>query len=772
MKQIKKNLDKQIQLLNDLKVVRENLHLLISDYEDSLVVEVLKKGILKKLIKKDKVHLPKNFKNDYFEVRFENDLYAFFPNRTKSEVLSNAFMKYTVKKKSEFLKFKNLIIFRSRIEDFCKKLSNEQKFYFDNLKLVDKIPRYSDIIQHNAMEFEDLGFVTENIQEKNRILELGNTSMTDEKCGETLKNKVKKHVKKIFDFAEKNKIQLRIENISESVLVNFGLKAYPFYKINTIRKKIYELRKIVTGVSDPSKKFPYSRMLDEEDFLKINIPDKNYRYTRIYYLKDKIRRFVDWGNSGNIEDFFIDGTRQLISIGTDRMQLMAINTILNKKLFTLAYVFMRDYTTNHYTKIFNYINKKTSIFKYCKSILIDMEMSLISSLSGFGTIRLCYFHVSARMVKWKSKRDKDTNDDNYIRPELIRVGQKIIFIPDEFLDCFFIIIIYMFVEKEENVVRQKSSILFIEYLYSFYVKRLGNKRFHSCISSNLTNNYAESLNAKLKKKLNYKKPNRFVIDACFTNDFVQMAQSVKTKSRLKPTGRLRIKKTLTTYDIISKYQKKKQNIGTTLSFLLNNIDKKREKIKIYNLKKMFLTFNDNQIQKFRSLGKNVHGTEFRVKKMIFYDLVSFFKTSKLKNCYHNIQNANKDKICTDKKIKLPIDKKIKPPVDKKIKVPFYEKIKPPVNKKIKLPVDKKIKVSVDKKIKFPVDKKIKPTVEKGIKTITDENSDVCKIIQDVYTKFKNNPNNNDNNSFSLEDEITDFSSAEKYIISDFMQMDE
>ena len=126
------------------------------------------------------------------------------------------------------------------------------------------------------------------------------------------------------------------------------------------------------------------------------------------------------------------------------------------------------------------------------------------------------------------------------------------------------------------------------------------------------------------------------------------------------------------------------------------------------LKKMYLTFNEKEIKEFRDLGKHIRGSKFREKKTIFYDLVSFFKTSKLENCYDNIKNAEKIKLKGEQEIRIPIG----------------------------------------------------------------ENLNISKIIQEEYTKFTENINNNGNRKFNLEDDITDVSGDEKLIISDFMQMSE
>lgn len=643
MEAIKKNLKKMMEAFESLKDLYAKMENLVDKYTDIEILKIFQFGAINKINECTKKNLLKSSRDDVKFIMLKGEHYAYFKDKKSHDSMSPSFKKKTIKSKNLLKNFKNLDFFKTKIPNFRDKFDDLQRLNYTKIEKIilegvkaEKIYTSSDYlgIRSDIIKEERI-----HIQESKIIHNMENkTNKEDKKCDNPLDKEVKLHIKRVFEFAKKQKIQLNIENLSESVLMNFGFKAYEHYNHASMRTRIYELRKIVTGVDNPRNLVHYNRILHNQEFLKHTIRDKSNQNTLIYYSSEKIKLFRDWVLINGSQDFFIDGTRQLVSIGIDRKQLLTINSTIKNRLYTLAYIYMRDYTATHYKKIFQLIQNEISIFNYCNSILIDMEIALISSLSNFGTVRLCYFHVASRMIKRKSRYDKYSDNTNYMRPELVRVAQKVIFIKDQDLDCFFIIIIFIFVENERNLYRKKTAIKFIKYIYDFFVKRLGNKRYHIYLSQNLTNNFAESFNAKLKKKLGYKKNNRFLTDTCFINDFTQMAQTIKPEKKdkkIKSTDKPNMSK------IVHTFQNGKQNMGTIWSFLLNNIDYQSQNLVNYNLKKMLLTFSENEISEFKKVSKSIHSSEFRYKKAVLYDLKLFFENSCLENC---IKNIEKEKI--------------------------------------------------------------------------------------------------------------------------------
>lgn len=652
MKAIKENLNKMIKTFGHLKDLYAKMEKSVNNYTDIEILKIFKVGAINKIKEYTKNNLQKTFGDNVKFISLNGEIYAYFKDRAMLDSTSPSFRNKTISSKKVFKSFKNLDFFKTKIPNFRDKFDAlEHSNYTKMGKIILEGARIDNVYISSDYLGQRRDIIKEErifIQERKTICNMENTTnKEDKKCDDSLRSEVRLHIKRVFEFAEKQKIQLNIENLSESILVKFGFKAYKHYNHASMRTRICTLRKIVTGVDNPGKLVHYNRILNNQYFLKHTIQDKYHKNTLIYYSNEKIKLFNEWVSGTGKQDFFIDGTRQLVSIGVDRKQLLTINSTIKNRLYTLAYVYMRDYTAAHYKKIFQLIHDEIKIFNYCNSILIDMEIALISSLSNFGTIRLCYFHVAARMIKRKSRYDKYSDNTDYMRPELVRVAQKIIFVKDEDLDCFFITIIFIFVESEQNLHRQKNAIIFIKYIYNFFVKRLGNKRYHVYMSQNLTNNFAESFNAKLKKKLGYKKNNRFLTDTCFINDFTQMAQTTKPEKlakKIKSTDKPNMS------NIVRTFQNKKQNMGTIWSFLLNNIDYQSQKLVNYNLKKMLLTFSGNEISDLKNFSKSIHSSEFRYKKAVLYDLKRFFENSCLENCINNIE---KEKTRIECLIKCP-----------------------------------------------------------------------------------------------------------------------
>lgn len=470
--------------------------------------------------------------------------------------------------------------------------------------------------------------------------ELKNDLHETQNQAKELENKVKGHLKELIKFSKEKLLQLKREHISESVLMNFGYEASKYYNYDSILNSLSITKKHITGVNNPGIKKPYSRQINNKEFLKFS-EQSNNEFSDFYYCSEKIKFFNEIMVDKKT-DFFIDGTRQLISIGTDRRQLLVVNAVVNDKLCSLVYVIMNKYTSEFYYKIFEIIQKQVKIFNYCDTVLIDMEIALIKSLSWLKlNVRICYFHVAYRMIKWKSKKDTNSDNNNYIRPELIRVGQKIIFIPTESLYKYFLIIIYIFVECEKNSFRKKYAIEFIEYIFRFYVKVLGNKRYHFVSSKNLTNNFSESLNAKLKKRVYYKKNIRNVIDFCLINDFEQISiiennerrkknkKLVLVKKKIRKRKNKNPKNNLGFHSIVLNQQNGDQSIGKIFTFLFYKIDFEKTEKRLYNLRKMILTLNKNQIENYKILfTNNVYKNSFIEKKILQYNLKNFFETGK------------------------------------------------------------------------------------------------------------------------------------------------
>ena len=439
----------------------------------------------------------------------------------------------------------------------------------------------------------------------------------------TFKTKIKEHIDGLFLFSRNNMVSITKEQVSSSVLSTFGFLAYEFYEIQNIGSRVVSLRKFIR--SDGANKFSFNkpgipdRGICGEGFYKFSVVDENDEESLIYYNNKKL----DFIKDGKDLSFFIDGTRKLISVGVDRRQLFTISTKVGGNGFALVYILSRSQTTEHYRKCFKAIQQKTKIFDKCKFVLIDMEIAYANSLRFMKKkSRFCYFHVASRMIKWKSRHDKFSDNENYIRPELITMAQKIIFIPDKSIIYFFSILIWIYVILENNENRRKLSIQFINYCWMYYYKTLKEHRYHEVTCVDLTNNIAESLHAIIRKRVGFVKPIQFIIDFCFLIDFEQMSK--KWKNTKKPES------TVDFWVTVKKYQSN-PTFSRTYGFLFINLLKRKEnKIRYYNLKKMFPSFENKEIVYLYERLKNFERDK-RVTKLVEYTHTeSFMLTGEIK----------------------------------------------------------------------------------------------------------------------------------------------
>ena len=620
-------------------------------------------GEIKKLVLKLKIKdLKRMFENKFFYKydRLSGNSIDILKSLNCERFESNNNM-YIIGQKMDGSGFKDAIRCKSKFFNlpfFLNKIRNDTILNIETCQKIESIRCITrDIISHSNTNFgnqivrmvtgNELVVQGNNEKQNSHIL----PNKTQNKDFE-LRKKVHQHLKDIMNFSRNKRLQLKREHLSESVLMNFGFEAAEHYNYDSIRNRISYNKKHISGVIKPEEHKIYSRKVGDDEFLK-HTTYTNNEFIDIYYSSEKIKFFKNIMR-GKTTDFFIDGTRQLISIGVDRRQLLAINAVVNNKLYTLVYIIMNAYKSDFYYKIFEIVKKKINIFVYCNSVLIDMEIALIKSLTWLNLdVRICYFHVAYRMIKWKSRNDTNSTNYNYIRPELIRMGQKIIFIPTESLFKYFIIIIFIFVESETDLYRKKYAIMFIEYIYRFYVKVLGNKRYHQVSSKNLTNNFSESLNAKLRRRVNCKKRLWFVIDFCLVNDFEQISiiknderkknkKNEKNERKINVTKKKKIKKRkknirkkkiekrdTTTYDEALKLQKGDQSIGKIYLFISHKIDFEKSEKRMYNLHKMKLTFTSAQISEYKTLfTHSSYRKNFINEKKRQYNLEGFFKTGK------------------------------------------------------------------------------------------------------------------------------------------------
>ena len=519
--------------------------------------------------------------------------------------------------------------FRIFLQQKKKKFLNCRDYFWKGLSYTQesdesyRTENWSSLIALNNMNTVTNNLVGEKIEKKEikKKKEIHEEKEIHEKK-EIHKEKIDKtvvsdHLNKIFKFLYENKLQVKLEHISESLFSLFGMDASSFFNIKNVNSRIVNLRKKIRKVH--KDKFPESDILNrytkDESFHKFNVGE-----SKIYYNSKKIKYFF----KQNKTIFFVDGTRKLVSVGIDRRQLLTISSKVHGRGFTLVYILGPSQTTKHYIKCFKEIKKMTGIFSNCEFAITDMELALSSSLCSIGVeSRFCYFHVASRMIKWKSRNDKESNNSNYIRPELISMAQNIIFIHDVSLKFFFTILIWIFVQEEKDEFRKKNAGKFISYCFNFYVKKLGSRRYHKITGNDITNNIIESFHGKLKKRLCFKKPLQFIIDACFIHDFEEM--SMEKKKNKTNLNKFCLK--------VINYQKRQQTFGATYGFLitiLKNKLKKKKKKKNYNLKKMIKTFTECELDTLLEKRKSFVRNNFGENKMTELNIQSFFETGDIK----------------------------------------------------------------------------------------------------------------------------------------------
>lgn len=512
---------------------------------------------------------------------FSDYLYLSFNNYDR-----NLFKRDRLKKKKITIE---LEMFKNFEKNIKSELSKREKYYFNN-----SINTVEDIVRKIPVNVNNIFLKYNKIKIINKI---------KKKIPKKTKSDVEKYIDELFQFFRKNKIQTKIEYISESLFLKFGFSSSNLYKIENVRSRITTLRKKIRGLDNKKnadQNIP-NRFFGGEEYLKIIIRESDGNCTYVYYSKEKIKKFHEMTKKKT--SFFVDGTRKLISTGLDRRQLVTISSKINGKGFNLVYIISTPQTSNHYKKCLKRIGEETKIFEKCNFILIDMEIAFAKAFQEMKIpTKFCYFHVASRMIKWKSRNDKKSTNYNYIRPELIRMAQKIIFIPEEKLGFFFTILIWLFVEKEKDLYRKKNAVKFINYISDLYTRRLKKYRYHKVESKDITNNIAESFHSKLKKRIGYVKNLQFVVDACLVNDFEQMSQ----------IGRERRETTTNSFwNRVYYFQSRNYTHGSLLGFLMYNLEGSK-KIKHYNLKKMISTFNEEDF-------KFLHNKQSHFSKNSFID---------------------------------------------------------------------------------------------------------------------------------------------------------